>query len=264
METNIPKEEKDNLEQVRETPTVKNTELTNYPDECFCPSCGKFVGAYERCPMCQASMKTRMELKLVKRIAVFGAIIGVLLLWFASARKEIPIVKIEDIKINNNLAIITVRGTVININVNDTAKNFSITLDDETDTIKIINAGKLDEFRNIFREKFPKPGDLIEVTGNVSISEKWGASMFLSSTRRMKVLKRLEIEELKLAEISEKNLNQTLMIKNVEIIKTNTQLDKTLLLKTNQENSRSMYLTAILQKFRILVLNRLLQVKAQK
>jgi DNA/RNA endonuclease YhcR with UshA esterase domain len=45
--------------------------------------------------------------------------------------------------------------------------------------------------------------------------------MFLSSTRRMKVLKRLEIEELKLAEISEKNLNQTLMIKNVEIIKTN-------------------------------------------
>ncbi|MCK5684698.1 OB-fold nucleic acid binding domain-containing protein [bacterium] len=157
--------------------------------EVLCPSCGRFVGAYEICPHCQTQVNTRVSIKLVKRIAVIGAIVGIILLYFAAKNREVPMINIGEIQINHNMALVKVSGRVIRESIQDKKDNFSLTIDDGTGKIKLGGYNKLKKWKKHFGEKFPKEGDFIEVTGNLNITEQFGASMFLSSPHRLVVKK---------------------------------------------------------------------------
>ncbi len=177
--------------------------------EVLCPSCGRFVGAYEICPHCQTQVNTRVSIKLVKRIAVIGAIVGIILLYFAAKNREVPMINIGEIQINHNMALVKVSGRVIRESIQDKKDNFSLTIDDGTGKIKLGGYNKLKKWKKHFGEKFPKEGDFIEVTGNLNITEQFGASMFLSSPHRLVVKKSFNPKRVKLNDLRIEDVNST-------------------------------------------------------
>jgi len=173
------------------------------PDEVMCPSCGRYVGAYEICPNCQAKIEKRVSLKLVRRISIIGAAIGVILLFIAAKNKEVPLINVGNISINNNMALVKVKGTVVSQKLNTEKDSFRLTIDDGTGRLTLNGFNRLKKFQNHFKENFPQIGDYISVTGNLAISEKWGASMFLTSPLRLKIIKKFVPEKIKIKDIKE-------------------------------------------------------------
>lgn len=170
---------------MEEKNTVKKIEVS---DEAKCPSCGRFVGPYETCPHCQASLNKRMSLILVKRIAVIGSLIGLCMLWYAAKLKEIPVVPVSSITERMNNALIEVVGTIVASRFDEAKNNFSYTLNDGTGQIKLNGFNALGEFRRVFGDNMPQDGDKIRVAGQLNISEKFGVSMFIKNPRRIIVM----------------------------------------------------------------------------
>jgi len=87
-------------------------------DEVLCPGCGKFVGAYEKCPYCGTEMKKRMSIIFFKRAALVLAFGGLALLWFTATKMQPPLIRIGDVDEKDpnsaryNNAVVEVRGTV--------------------------------------------------------------------------------------------------------------------------------------------------------
>ncbi len=160
------------------------------PDDAYCPSCGRFVGAYERCPYCQATMTTRMGVKIVRRLAVAGAIIGLIMLWFAARAKVPPEINIGSIDVNNNMALVRVTGRVVGLRLVTEKNTFSLTIDDGSGRMSLSAFDKLKAFQEHLGDDFPQVGDIVSAVGNLSITEKWGASMFLSMPRRLEMKER--------------------------------------------------------------------------
>lgn len=179
---------------------VKNKEV-------LCPSCGRFVGAYEICPNCQTQVNTRVSIKLVKRIAVIGAIVGVILLYFAAKSREVPMINIGEIQINHNMALVKISGRVIRDQVQEDKDSFKLIIDDETGRITLGGYNKLKKWKEFFGDKFPKEGDFIEVTGNLNITEQFGASMFLSSPHRLVIKKSFNPKTVKLNDLRIEDVN---------------------------------------------------------
>lgn len=174
-----------------ETP---KTDLLPEGEGIICPSCGRFVGAYERCPHCQAIVQKRLPIIYIKRFAIFGSILGLILMWFAALQREVPLQKIGEIKPQHNMALVRCVGKVTGIRFMEDKNSFQIKLDDDTGMLSLSGFDKLRKFREYFKDRFPAEGDLIEVTGNLNISEKFGESMFVSDPRRIKILKKFEAE----------------------------------------------------------------------
>lgn len=166
-----------------------------------CPSCGKYVGGYERCPHCQAAVPKRLPIIYIKRFAIFGTIIGLILMWFAAVNKQVPVIRIGSIKIENNMALVRVVGRITSVRINEDRNSFQMKLDDDSGTMAIAGFDKYKKFKAHFADQFPAEGDQVEVTGNLSISEKHGESMFVSDPRRVKILKKFEPEPIKIEDI---------------------------------------------------------------
>jgi DNA/RNA endonuclease YhcR with UshA esterase domain len=200
--------------------SMENNNLTeNTSQEVLCPSCGKFVGAYERCPYCQADLENRFHLKIARRVAVFGSIIGLILLYFASINKKVETISVAAIEANHNMALVKLNGKVADIRINSAKNGLNITLDDGTGRIKLSGFDKLDRFERHFSNPdksdgkgLPAPGDEIEVKGNLNITDKWGAGIFLTSPERLTILKRAQIEKRDIQSFTDEDLNNVFMI----------------------------------------------------
>lgn len=197
----------------------KNKSPENLPQEVLCPSCGKFVGAYERCPYCQADLDNRFPLKIARRVAVIGSILGLILLYFASVNKRVETISVASIEANHNMALVKLKGKVADVKTNDQKNSINITLDDGTGRIKLSGFDKLDKFKRYFADAtksdgkgLPGAGDILEVKGNLNITDKWGAGIFLTSPKRVLILKRSQIEKRNIASFSDEDLNNVFLV----------------------------------------------------
>lgn len=173
---------------------TQKLEILPEGDGIICPSCGKFVGAYERCPHCQATVHKRLPILYIKRFAIFGTLIGLVLMWFAALQRIVPIIKIGEIKPQHNMALVKCVGKVTGVRLMEDKNSFHLKIDDDTGMLSLSGFDKLKKFRAYFGDGFPAEGDQVEVVGNLSISEKFGESMFISDPRRLKVLKKFMAE----------------------------------------------------------------------
>jgi len=186
--------------------SIKKIEVS---DEAKCPSCGRFVGPYEICPHCQASLHKRMSLILVKRIAVIGSIVGLGMLWYASKMKEIPVVQISSITERMNNALVEVAGTITAARFDETKNNFSYTLNDPTGKIKLNGFNALSEFKKSFGDNMPQEGDKIRVAGQLNISEKFGVGMFVKNPKRIVITEKYLVIEKKIKDITVKDAKKS-------------------------------------------------------
>jgi DNA/RNA endonuclease YhcR with UshA esterase domain len=145
------------------------TPVRDFPPETLCPSCGKFVGAYTRCPYCGCEHKLRMSIRFFRFFALAVSIGGLFLIWLAARGIKAPLVKVGDLGPMNSFAYVRIEGENVRTSAYDDG-GISFVVDDGTGTIRVTaytDTGKaLTELGRI-----PGPGDRVSVEGTVQITE---------------------------------------------------------------------------------------------
>ncbi len=170
---------------IDESDTSAGISAGDLSEETVCPSCGRFVGAYEKCPYCAATLHKRMSLLIWKRIAVGGTVLGLLIMWFAATKMDPTRIQIGEIQETYNNAQVTIRGTVVDRRLDSDRGSISITIADETGAIGARSFSALPKFREL--GNVPKVGDRIETVGTIQISAVYGTSLNLDLPERLKI-----------------------------------------------------------------------------
>ena len=146
-----------------------STPVRDFPPETLCPSCGKFVGAYTRCPYCGCEHKLRMSIRFFRFFALAVSIGGLFLIWLAARGIKAPLVKVGDLGPMNSFAYVRIEGENVRTSAYDDG-GIGFVLDDGTGTIRVTayaDTGKaLTELGRV-----PGPGDRVSVEGTVQITE---------------------------------------------------------------------------------------------
>ncbi|HPP87275.1 MAG TPA: OB-fold nucleic acid binding domain-containing protein [bacterium] len=202
-------------EQPRKKMTIKEfTQKYDFIDEeGLCPSCGYFAGSLLTCPRCGARTANKISLVIVKKIAVIGSIIGIIILWIAAYYKQPDTIMIGDIDEKMNGALVRVEGRVTEYKEDKEKNTLKLKVDDGTGIIGINAFNKLSKLKEIFGENLPKVGDKIEVIGTINQTQKFGAAMFLSVPERLKILEKFELKEYKLSELDTNKIGEMVKIK---------------------------------------------------
>ncbi|MBN1549900.1 hypothetical protein JW979_00465 [bacterium] len=173
-------------------------------DEISCPSCGRYIGPYTFCPYCQTSIDSRVDIRVIKWIAVSGAIAGLFLLWIGLKYKDIPTIKISDVELTFNMAIVRLEGVIIDISINQKKNSIRFTIDDGTGQAVIYS--KLSPLESVYNGNLPIIGNRIAAIGNISISEIYGVTLFLSSPRRFNILEKMTIKDMKIGDLNSSDI----------------------------------------------------------
>ena len=170
------------------------------PTEVNCPSCGRFVGAVNKCPYCGAKVEKRLSLVATRWAAILLATIGLFLLWLMAINRQVPVVALGNVQPTMNFGQIRVEGTVrSDAKLFRTGLGMSFHVDDGTGSIIVfITKKQMDEMNEL--NLVPKAGDTISFIGSLSISEDQ-QSMRLLSLKDM-TLTRSAADELRLADLS--------------------------------------------------------------
>ncbi len=159
--------------------------VREFPAETLCPSCGKFVGAYEKCPYCGTALQKRMSIIFFKRAALVLAIGGLALLWFTATKIKIPVVRIADINARMNNAVVEVKGKVTRVSIMG-RDGIGFDVDDGSEQLRAQAFRGLDKMRE--SGNVPQVGDEVSVVGSIQITEKYGTSLMINIPSRVKVI----------------------------------------------------------------------------
>ncbi|HAL92623.1 MAG TPA: hypothetical protein DCM68_06330 [Verrucomicrobia bacterium] len=148
--------------------------------EMNCPSCGRFVGAVTKCPYCGSKVEKRMSLVLLRWAAVLLATIGLFLLFLMAKHREIPVVKLGDIKPTMNFAQIRVDGVVdSDARTFRTGGGMGFNFSDGTGTIMVfISQRQAQEM--VKKNLVPKAGDQVNFAGGLNIADDKSSMRLLS------------------------------------------------------------------------------------
>jgi DNA/RNA endonuclease YhcR with UshA esterase domain len=184
--------------------------VRDLPEESLCPSCGHFVGAYEKCPYCGAELKKRMSLKLWRRISVIGAVGGILIMWYAAAKMEPELVQVAAIKETHSNAIVRINGIVTDRGLDAARGMIRLRVADATGDISVVGFQVLPKLQKL--GNLPKVGDSIDITGQVQISDQYGTSLFLNIPHRLKILEASPAREAKISQLNDSWINSKAVV----------------------------------------------------
>ena len=154
-------------------------------DEVLCPGCGKFVGAYEKCPYCGTEMKKRISIIFFKRAALVIAFGGLALLWFTAVKMKPPLIHVSDINARYNNAVVEIRGTIESVKTKG-KDSIEFELDDGTGSIKAQAFRGRAELKKLGQT--PHAGDQVSVIGSVQLTEKYGTSLMINIPAKVQVI----------------------------------------------------------------------------
>ena len=200
----------EDLSPIDQADLSKETGLREFPEETLCPSCGRFVGAYEKCPYCGAELKKRMSLILWKKIAVFGTLLGLGIMWFAATRMDPQKVQIGEIQETYNNAQVTIQGVVISRRLDEDKGSISLIIADQSGSIQARSFSALPKFKEL--GNIPQVGDLISTVGTIGVDAVYGTSLNLGLPHRLKILESPEAEEVKLSKLKQSYVNSKVIV----------------------------------------------------
>ena len=168
--------------------------------EMNCPSCGRFVGAVTKCPYCGAKVEKRMSLVAIRWAAVLLATVGLFLLFLMAKHRNIPVVKLGDVKPTMNFAQIRVEGVAeSDARTFRTGGGMGFNFTDGTGTIMVFISQKQAQ-EMVERNLVPKAGDQVSFAGGLNISDD-KSSMRLLSVDEFQLV-RAPAATLRLADVS--------------------------------------------------------------
>lgn len=165
-----------------------------YRQQTECPSCGRFIGVYERCPYCLALTPKRLSIRVFKVISVLTSTVGLLILLFYAQTIQTPEVKIADLGPLSNFAHVRLVGEVErSYGIHKQWKSLAFTLsqpgkDGELMTIRVSAYAKVAkeiEERNLV----PADGDLVSVEGTVRF-QKDSPSLLINAPEHLRIVRR--------------------------------------------------------------------------
>ena len=143
------------------------------PQDVTCVECGHFVGALTRCPKCGAPVHKRMSLRALRYAAVLLATVGLGLLYLMVTHREIPLVKIGELKPTMNFAYVRIAGTVSSdaraFREGGKIRSMRFMVDDGSGEISV-TAFRAQAQALADADKIPNAGDRIEVAGSLSVT----------------------------------------------------------------------------------------------
>jgi DNA/RNA endonuclease YhcR with UshA esterase domain len=140
-----------------------------------CPSCGRYAGPYEAYPYCGARLGGRMPVRLVKIAAIALVTVGLILLWFAATRAEVPFVQIGQAGATMNMAYVRLKGRCTREPSYDPESDYlGFWLEDDTGEIRV-SAYRAETRQLIERALVPALGDMVEVAGTLRVREDFYA-----------------------------------------------------------------------------------------
>ena len=136
-----------------------------------CPSCGRHAGPYEACPYCGARLAGRTPIRVVKIAAILLATVGLVALWFAATRAEVPLIQIGQAGATMNMAYVRIQGRCTREPSYDPESDYlSFWLADETGEIRV-SAYRAETREIISLGLVPGLGDQVEVAGTLRVRE---------------------------------------------------------------------------------------------
>ncbi|RLD11996.1 MAG: hypothetical protein DRI44_02290 [Chlamydiae bacterium] len=155
-----------------------------------CPSCGRFVGAHDRCPYCGTGLQKRVSLKSLRYISLIVAIVGLVCLQLMAMSRETPAKEISSITPAMNFAYIKVKGIATRpmkyYRTGDKVSSCYIYLKDKTGIMRVT------AFRQVAEKLYNKDiyivaGDEVEVSGKIRVVEGDKISMTLEVPDHLKI-----------------------------------------------------------------------------
>ncbi len=146
-------------------------------------------------------------------MAIVCSVLGVVLLWVVAYVSRPPTIRIGDIDVNHNMALVRIEGTVVDLRLDPERNRFTVVVDDGTGRINLNGFDKLRRFREALGESFPRLGDRIAVRGTLSISDQWGISMFLTTPARLELRERPQAVQRGLGELARSDVNRPTVIR---------------------------------------------------
>jgi DNA/RNA endonuclease YhcR with UshA esterase domain len=186
---------------------------TEQPQEILCASCGRFVGALPRCPHCGARVAARLSVRFFRYAALFLGVVGLLLLYLMARAREVPQIQIGHIRPTMNFAFVRVAGEVTGeprvTYEGGHVRSVRFNVSDDTGEIPIL-AFRTKGQELVDRDKIPRSGDRVEVTGSLSVSAD-NLAIWLQAPDQMK-LERAEVPPVRLADVSEQHVQHTVRL----------------------------------------------------
>jgi len=168
-----------------------------------CPSCNRFVGAYDRCPYCGTSIPKRISLRALRCLALLVAITGVVCLHLMAMYRDIPTVKIADISPAMNFGykrIIARASQPIRFyRDGDKISGCMLTIEDDTGELRVRAYRPVAEELNR-RGISIRKGDRISIAGTLQVLED-SPRMLLQSPDQLEILESAHVLDLALGEL---------------------------------------------------------------
>ncbi len=143
------------------------------PENARCPSCGRFVGPYTRCPYCGARIKGRIALRAIKIVAILLAVVGLTGLWLYARTVDIPTLRIADAQATTNMAYVRVEGRVVRSLTFDPESGYlAFWLDDGSGELRVSIYRSVTEAL-LAQHKIPALGDHLRVAGTLRVREDY-------------------------------------------------------------------------------------------
>lgn len=174
-------------------------DLDLHKQQTTCPSCGRFIGTFERCPYCQTLTQKRLSIRVFKGLAVLTSTVGLLILLFFARTIKTPEVKIETLGPLSNFAHVRIVGTVersYGMHPQWKSLTFSVQQPDSKGGISSIRVSAYARVAAEIEKRglIPADGDEISVEGQVRF-QKESPSLLINAPEHVAFTKRTEPEK---------------------------------------------------------------------
>jgi len=193
----------------------------SYRKQIECPSCGRYIGTFERCPYCQANTPKRLSIRVFKLIAVLTSTVGLLLLLFYAQTVQTQEIRISEIGPLSNFAHVRIVGKVDqSYGVHPQWNSLAFTVSQmgpssEPVTIRVSAYSKV--AKEIQEHNLvPEKDDQVSVEGTVRF-QKDNPSLLINTAEHLKITKRAPpqvVEEaLEPGKVSKQHVGKTISVK---------------------------------------------------
>jgi len=157
----------------------------------LCPACDRFIGPLDTCPYCDLPVPRTFSLRFLRFASLALAVVGMAALYLLARQDLRPLVKISEVTPLMNSASVRVAGLVATTPQISVAGNayVSFPVTDGSNSLTVVAYDRC--ARGLMgATNCPRRGDIVEVSGTVSITRPGVRRIIMEAPEQLKMLTR--------------------------------------------------------------------------